>query len=114
MGCLGNVDLWYKLFRKGVGSAPDWFCDITKSKARFNKAMATLYSYSLIEAVPGLYSLYTYVHDWVLRYLIGKIDIALFGLAIYYIAQNVASESTPQYSLVNSRLNHHALRIERC
>ena len=114
MGCLGNVDLWYELFRKGAGSAPDWFCDITKSKARFNKAMATLHSYSLIEAVPGLYSLHTCVHDWVLKYLIGKIDIALFGLAIYYIAQNVALESTPEYWLVNSRLNHHALRIEYC
>ena len=76
--------------------------------------MATLHSYSLIEAVPGLYSLHTCVHDWVLRYLIGKIDIALFGLAIYYIAQNIASESTPEYSLINSRLNHHALRIEHC
>lgn len=86
MGYLRNVDLWYKLFRKGAGTAPDWFCDITKSKARFNKAIATLYSYSLIKAVPGLYSLHIYVYNWVLRYLIGKIDIALFGLAIYYIA----------------------------
>ena len=76
--------------------------------------MAILHSYSLIKAVPGLYSLYTCVYNWVLRYLIGKIDIALFGLAIYYIAQNIASESTPEYSLINSRLNHHALRIEHC
>ncbi|KAL8763810.1 MAG: hypothetical protein Q9194_007254, partial [Teloschistes cf. exilis] len=36
IGYLGNTDLWYELFRKGAGSAPDWFCDITKSKARFN------------------------------------------------------------------------------
>ena len=76
--------------------------------------MATLHSYSLIEAVPGLYSLYTCVYNWVLRYLISKIDIALFGLAIYCIAQNIASESTPEYSLINSRLNYHALRIEHC
>ena len=114
MGYLGNTDLWYELFREGAESAPDWFCDITKSKARFNKAMATLHSYSLIEAITGLYSLHACVHDWVLEYLIGKIDIALFGLAIHYVTQNVAWESTPEYWVVNSRLNHHALRIEHC
>ncbi|CAL8581619.1 hypothetical protein XPA_007308 [Xanthoria parietina] len=59
--------LQYELFRKGAGSEPDWFCDITKSKARFNKAMATLHGYSLIEAMPGHYSLHACVHDWVLE-----------------------------------------------
>ncbi|KAL8980508.1 MAG: hypothetical protein Q9177_005861 [Variospora cf. flavescens] len=114
MGYLGNADLWYELFQKGAGSAPDWFCEITRSKARFNKAMATLHGYSLIEAMPGHYSLHTCVHDWVLEYLIGKIDIALFGLAIHCVARNVASDTMPEYWLVNSRLNHHALRIEHC
>ena len=114
MGYLGNADLWYELFGKGAGSAPDWFCNITKSKARFNKAMATLHSYSLIEAMPGAYSLHACVHDWVLRYLISEFDIALFGLATRCVAQNVAWESMPEYWVVNSRLNHHALRIEHC
>ncbi|KAI4086028.1 MAG: hypothetical protein L6R37_008451, partial [Teloschistes peruensis] len=98
----------------GAGSAPDWFCDITKSKARFNKAMAILHGYSLIEAIPGHYSLHACVHDWVLEYLIYEVDIALFGLAIHCIAQNVAWECTPEYWVVNRRLNHHALRIEHC
>ncbi|KAI4276069.1 MAG: hypothetical protein LQ337_002737 [Flavoplaca oasis] len=114
MGYLGNADLWYELFQRGAGSAPNWFCDITKSKPRFNKAMATLHSYSLIEAMPGHYSLHACVHDWVLKYLIGKFDIALFGLAMHCVAQNVAREFTPKYWLTNSRLNHHALRIEQC
>ena len=114
MGYLGNADLWYELFREGVESAPDWFCNITKSKARFNKAMMTLHSYSLIEAMPGHYSLHACVHDWVLEYLIGKFAVALFGLAMHCIAQNVASDSMPEYWLVNGRLKHHALRIERC
>ncbi|KAL9026309.1 MAG: hypothetical protein Q9180_007502 [Flavoplaca navasiana] len=114
MGYLGNADLWYELFQKGAGSAPDWFCDITKSKPRFNRAMRTLRGYSLIEAMPGHYSLHACVHDWVLEYLIGKIDIALFGLAIHCVAENVAPETMPEYWVVNSRLNHHALRIEQC
>ncbi|KAI4227193.1 MAG: hypothetical protein L6R40_008222 [Gallowayella cf. fulva] len=114
MGYLGNADLWYELFQNGAGSAPDWFCDITKSKARFNKAMATLHSYSLIEAMPGHYSLHACVHDWILGYLISKFDMALFGLAMHCIAQNVAWESMPEYWVINSRLNHHALRIDHC
>ncbi|KAI4166439.1 MAG: hypothetical protein LQ343_008052 [Gyalolechia ehrenbergii] len=32
MGYLGNADLWFELFQKGAESAPDWFCNITKSK----------------------------------------------------------------------------------
>ena len=114
MGYLGNADLWYELFRKGAGSAPEWFCIITKSKARFNKAMAILHSYSLVETMPGAYSLHTCVHDWVLRYLISEFDIDLFRLAMRCIAQNVAWESMPEYWVVNSRLIHHALRIEHC
>lgn len=65
MGYLGKTDLWYELFQKGAESAPEWFCNITKSKARFNRAMATLHGYSLIEAMPGHYSLHACVHDWV-------------------------------------------------
>ena len=103
MEYLGNTDLWYELFRKGAESAPGWFCNITKSKARFNKVMATLHGYSLIEAIPGYYSLHACVYNWVLEYLIGKIDIALFGLAMHCVAQNVAWESTPGYWVVNSR-----------
>ena len=114
MGYLGNADLWYELFRRGAGSAPDWFCDVTKSKARFNKAVATLHGYSLVEAMPGFYSLHTCVHDWVLRYLISEFDVALFGLATRCIALNVAWDSVPEYWLVNSRLNHHSLQIEHC
>ncbi|KAL8978289.1 MAG: hypothetical protein Q9205_006094 [Flavoplaca limonia] len=114
MGYLGNADLWYELFREGAGSAPDWFCDITKSKPRFNRAMATLHGYSLIEAMPGYYSLHACVHDWVLKYLIGKFDLALFGLAIHCVAQNVALDTMPEYWVVNRRLNNHALRIEHC
>ena len=85
-----------------------------KSKARFNKAMATLHGYSLIEAMPGHYSLHACVHDWVLEYLIGRFDMTLFGLAIHCIAQNVAWDSMPEYWLINGRLNHHTLRMEHC
>ena len=59
--------------------------------------MMTLHGYSLIEAMPGHYSLHACVHDWVLEYLIGKFDVALFGLAMHCIAENFAWESMPEY-----------------
>lgn len=54
--------------------------------------MAALHGYLLIEAMPShyiMYSLRACVHDRVL-YLIGKIFIALSGLAVHYVAQIVA------------------------
>ena len=113
MGYLGNADLWYELFQKGAGSAPEWFCSTTKSRGRFNKAMATLHGYSLIETMSGHYSLHRCVHDWVLEHLIGEFDTTLFGLATYCVARNVVFESKPEFWLVNGRLNYHALRIEQ-
>ena len=89
MGYLGNADLWYELFRKSAGSAPDWFYDITKNKMRFNKKMATFHNYSLIETIPGFYNFHACVHDWVLKYLINEFDIVLFGLTAHCVAQNV-------------------------
>ena len=37
----------------------------------------------------------------------------LFGLAIYCVPQNIASDSEPEFRLVNGRLNYHALQIEQ-
>ena len=76
--------------------------------------MATLHSYSLVEAMPGVYSLHACVYDWVLRYLIGEFDMVLFELAMCCVARSVVWESMPEYWVVNNRLNHHALRIEYC
>ena len=63
MGYLGNADLWYELFQKRAGSAPEWFCNATRSRGRFSKTMATLHSYSLIERMSGYYSLHACVHN---------------------------------------------------
>ncbi|KAF7511865.1 hypothetical protein GJ744_003098 [Endocarpon pusillum] len=111
MGYLSNADLWYELFRNGTRSGPEWFCKVTKSKARFNKAMAKLHDYSLVEALPGHYSVHAYVHDWVSSYLNGEFQMELFCLAIECVTQNIKQESEPEFWLVNSRLTHHALTI---
>ena len=61
----------------------------------------------------GHYSLHECVHDWVLENLIGESDTTLFGLAMRCVAQNVTSDSEPEFWWINGRLNHHALRIEQ-
>lgn len=82
---------------------------MTKSKARFNKAMAKLHDYSLVEGLPGHYSVHACMHDWVSGYLNREFQIELFCLAIECVAQNVKKEFKPEFWLVNSRLIHHAL-----
>ena len=82
---LSNTDLWYELFQKSTGSGPEWFCKVTKSKTRFNKAMAKLHDYSLIEALPDHYSVHAYVNDWVLGYLNDEFQMELFCLTIHCV-----------------------------
>ena len=67
-----------------------------------------------IKLPPGHHSLHTCVHDWVMVHFIGEFDMTLFYLAIHCIAQNVASDSEPEFWLMNGRLNHHLLRTEHC
>ena len=55
--------------------------------------MMTLHGYSLIEAMPGHYSPHACVHDWILEYLIGKFDVALFGLAMHCIALSASQKN---------------------
>ena len=114
MKYLENANLWYELFRKDVKFVSNWFCNITKSKARFNKAMMILHNYSLIETMSSHYNFHACVHDWILKYLIDKFDVALFDLAMHCITQNVARNFMFEYWLINDRLYHHVLRIKRC
>lgn len=60
---LDNQDIWYDLFRRGAEAGPSWFSDVVRNKPRFNRAMAKLHDYSLIEVRPGSYGLHTCVHD---------------------------------------------------
>jgi hypothetical protein len=109
---LSNQDLWYELFEKGAEFGPPWFSNVAKSKARFNRAMAKLQEYSLVEARVGYYSLHTCVYDWTLEYLNHGFDAMLCWQAIRCVAKNVKSMREHEFIHVNRRLVPHVWRLE--
>jgi tetratricopeptide (TPR) repeat protein len=109
---LDNQDIWYDLLRRGAEAGPSWFSDVVRNKPRFNRAMAKLHDYSLIEVQTSSYGLHTCVHDWVLNFLNRGLDIDLYRLAVRCVARNVMAESEAEFWAVNRRLLPHANRIE--
>lgn len=53
MAYLNNQDLWYELFQAGADDEPAWWAKVLKSRARFNRAVSMLHSYSLLEVSEG-------------------------------------------------------------
>jgi tetratricopeptide (TPR) repeat protein len=112
MAYLDNQDLWYELFRDGAKDQPLWWSEVAENRVRFDRAMAILHSYSLVEARPGSYSLHACVHDWTLEYLDRNFNDELCVLAIHCIAQSVKDDMEANYWVVNRRLLQHAQRLK--
>jgi tetratricopeptide (TPR) repeat protein len=118
MAYLGNVDLRYELFRAGVEALSEfdselsWWPEVTKSKARFDRAMSKLQDYSLVEVGTGSYSMHTCVHDWTLERLNFEDDGRLCRLAVQCVARSVKSKTESEFWMVNRRLLSHVSRFE--
>jgi tetratricopeptide (TPR) repeat protein len=112
MAYLDNQDLWYELFQNGAKGQPLWWSEVVENRVRFDRAMAILHSYSLIEARPGSYSLHACVHDWTLEYLNRDVNDELCVLAIHCIAQSVKADTEANYWVANRRLLQHAQRLK--
>jgi tetratricopeptide (TPR) repeat protein len=118
MAYLGNVDLWYELFRAGVETRSEfdselsWWPKVMKSKARFDRAMSKLQDYSLVEIGTGSYSMHTCVHDWTLERLNFDDDGRLCRLAVQCVARSVKSKTEAEFWMVNRRLLSHVSRFE--
>ena len=118
MAYLGNVDLRYELFRAGVEALSEfdselsWWPEVTKSKARFDRAMSKLQDYSLVEVGTGSYSIHTCVHDWTLERLNFEDDGRLCRLAVQCVARSVKSKTESEFWMVNRRLLSHVSRFE--
>ena len=111
MAYLNNQDLWYELFNEDVSNAPEWWIELRKSQARFNRAISILHNYSLLEVSEGKYSLHTCEHDWTLEQLNREFDQKRCRIAIHCIAANVFWESEAEYWVKNRRLLLHAHRF---
>ena len=112
MAYLDNQDLWYEPFRKDLKNAPAWWTEVMKSRARFNRAISTLHSYSLLELNEGQCSMHMCEHDWTLEYLNHQFDQERFRIAVHCVAANVTSDQEPEYWVKNRRMLPHARRFQ--
>jgi tetratricopeptide (TPR) repeat protein len=112
---LGNSGLTYDLFRSakdtGFVFRASWLNDLIGSKVIFNKAMATLQNYSLVEYSPQGYCLHTCVYDWTLKALNNVIVEDYYWDAMLCIATNVMPLDQAYSWQVNNRLLQHADRL---
>ena len=108
-----NQDLWYELFDVELKEPPSWWVDVMKSRARFNRAVSILNSYSLLELDVGRFSMHPCEHDWTLEYLNRDIDPKMCQIAIRCVAANVGNKLKEGYWNKARRFVQHARRFEQ-
>lgn len=108
----GAENIEYELFRDADVSDLPWLAVLTSNKRRFERAMARLCDYSLVENSRGSYSLHACVHDWTLQALNQNISKQYYLLAITCVASRVRLPSDPDYWLTHHILVKHATRFE--
>jgi hypothetical protein len=89
-----------------------WLSTVTENKRRFQRAMAYLQEYSLVEASASGYSLHNCVHDWALQTLNRELSEEIFWMAVHCIASRVQGSLQKTAWQVNRSLVEHAVRLE--
>jgi hypothetical protein len=89
-----------------------WLSALTENKGRFQRAMALLQEYSLVEASASGYSLHNYVHDWTLQTLNRDLSEEYFWMAVHCIA--LRTHVSPQKNTwqVNRSFVEYSIRVE--
>jgi tetratricopeptide (TPR) repeat protein len=113
---LGSSGLNFELFSSARIKAfiyrAEWLNALVGTKTLFNKAMATLHSYSLVEHSAQGYSLHTCVHEWTLQILNKDFRPPYFWDAMMCIAANVRPVTDMEYSAQNNqRILTHATQL---
>ncbi|ERF69365.1 hypothetical protein EPUS_08636 [Endocarpon pusillum Z07020] len=104
-----NQHIWYGLLRPGGDCGLSWLSDVVRNEIRFNRAMAKLHDYSLIDIRPDSYSIHACVHDWALGFLNRNLDFALHGVAMHCVG---VEAMLPGNYIRNRRLLQHANRLQ--
>ncbi|KAG9512227.1 purine and uridine phosphorylase, partial [Aureobasidium melanogenum] len=112
-------DLWYELVActKELGAetfVPGWLTALTFDKLRFDRALALLMKYSLVEGriETASYAMHSVLHSWC-RYLGGsETERSSFRkLAVDIVGQMVPAESMREYWILQRRLLPHGQEI---
>jgi tetratricopeptide (TPR) repeat protein len=118
---LDNQDVWLQLLQEGRGNAPEWFCELTRDRLVFNKAVRVLCDHALVEADATLreggkesrgYGMHSCVHAWTKHVVNERWDDALAGLALRCVGLHVPDDSRPEYWVIQRRLLGHANRCQ--
>lgn len=104
-----NKDIWYDLIRAGRDQGPAWMSRITASKLRFDRAMARLQDYSLVEVTLGSYDIHPCVHTWVFAYF--DTDRKAFLASLNCIMRSIPLVFSRQYWDITHRLLQHIDRL---
>ncbi|CAN9171138.1 unnamed protein product [Alternaria alternata] len=116
-----NQDVWLQLLQEGRGNAPEWFCELTRDRLVFNKAVRVLCDHALVEADATLreggkesrgYGMHSCVHAWTKHVVNEGCDNALAGLALRCVGLHVPGNSRPEYWVIQRRLLGHANRCQ--
>jgi tetratricopeptide (TPR) repeat protein len=112
-------DLWSELIAcaKELGaetSVPSWLTVLAQNRLKFDRALALLMKYSLVEgrAETASYAMHSVLHSWC-RYL-GRSEAerdSFRDLAVHIVGGMVPSESTEEYWILQKRLLPHGQMI---
>jgi tetratricopeptide (TPR) repeat protein len=108
----GSQGIHYELFQSAKDCGLPWLSALVEHKRRFQRAMALLQDYSLVEVSASGYNLHSRVHDWTLHALNREASGQYFWVAVHCIASKVCDDSERDYWKINRLLVEHAIRFE--
>ncbi|KAG9377114.1 Tetratricopeptide repeat-containing domain protein [Pyrenophora tritici-repentis] len=112
-----NQDVWLQLLQEGRDNAPKWFCELTRDRLVFNKAVRVLCDHALVEADTTLgeggkesrgYGMHSCGHAWTKHVVNGGWDDGMARLALRCVGLHVPSTDALQYWVTQQRLLRHA------
>ncbi|KAI2488242.1 Tetratricopeptide repeat-containing domain protein [Pyrenophora tritici-repentis] len=112
-----NQDVWLQLLQEARDNAPKWFCELTRDRLVFNKAVRVLCDHALVEADTTLgeggkesrgYGMHSCGHAWTKHVVNGGWDDGMARLALRCVGLHVPSTDALQYWVTQQRLLRHA------
>jgi tetratricopeptide (TPR) repeat protein len=114
-----NQDVWLQLLQEGRNSGIKWFCDLTRDRLMFNKAIRVLCDHALVEADSTAqdnsaesrgYSMHSCVHSWTVHVLNQEWDANMASLALNCVGRHMPDTNQHNSLVTERRLMRHAVR----
>jgi tetratricopeptide (TPR) repeat protein len=113
-------DVWFELLQH-ANSSDEWIKKLTQDELNFNKAVALLCSFGLVDPDRSLqrkfgsggYSVHSCVHSWMVFVLNKEWDESLARLAITCVASNIPMRDERNSWILQQRHLQHATRQEQ-